>query len=147
MLFDKELLFSDAQAVTSTGANASTNIVDLGVRRDIGRGEPLWLVIVVPTAFTSGGAGTLDFQLQTDDNSGFSSPTTLWTSGAQALAALAAGARFAVRLPKGVERYLRLNYQVATAAMTAGAVTAGITLDSGGDENYAPYPRAGYGVA
>jgi len=146
MIFDKELLFSDAQAVTSTGANASTNIVDLGVRRDIGRGEPLWLTIVVPTAFTSGGAGTLDFQLQTDDNSSFSSATTLWTSSAQALAALAAGAKWQVRLPKGCERYLRLNYQVATAAMTAGAITAGITIGSS-DEEYAPYPRANYQVA
>ena len=59
MLIDKQNQFSDAQAVTSTGSTASTNIVDLGVARDIGGAvtEQLMLLCQVVTAFTSGDDG------------------------------------------------------------------------------------------
>ena len=61
MLIDQQNQFSAAQAVTSTGSTASTNVVDLGVARDIGGAvsDQLMLLCQVVTPFTSGGSATL----------------------------------------------------------------------------------------
>jgi len=127
MLIDKQNQFSDAQAVTSTGSTASTNIVDLGVARDIGGAvtEQLMLLCQVVTAFTSGGSATLQVQVQTSpDNSSWS---TLAESAAIAVAALVQGYRFFENgVPGPTSRYLRLNYVVGTAAMTAGKLDAAL---------------------
>ena len=75
MLIDKQTQLSDAQAVTSTGSTASSNVIDLGVARDIAGGvtEALKLLIQVNTTFTSGGSATLQVQVQTSpDNSAWS---------------------------------------------------------------------------
>ena len=76
-------------------------------------------------------------QLQTSpDNSTW---TTIYDSGTLALAALAAGKRlFSTKVPAGVQRYLRVNYVVATGPLTAGAFTSGINLDV--DNNTPYYP-------
>lgn len=63
MFIDKELLLSDAQALTATAD--STNVIDLGSDRDIGRGEPQALFITVDTAAASTASGTYQFQLET----------------------------------------------------------------------------------
>ena len=63
MITDKLNMFSGqtGQAVTATAA--STDVIDLGplthgnTRRDIGAGEPLYLVIAVLVAATAAGAG------------------------------------------------------------------------------------------
>ena len=44
MYTDAQNLFSDAQALTVTAD--STNVIDLGVDRNVGQGEPLAVVIV-----------------------------------------------------------------------------------------------------
>ena len=147
MLFDSQNLFSDLQAVTVT-AN-STNLLDTGATRDLLAGEGLFLVVQVSTAFTAGGAATLVVTLETDDNSSFSSATTLFTSAAIPVAALTLGARpVQIRVPRGAERYLRLTYTVATGPMTAGAVIAGLVL-AGTLEDSARtvHPRAAFSVA
>lgn len=133
MIFDNQTLLSDAQAITVTAA--STNILDLGpiasgITRDIGKGKQIPLLIQVTEQFTAVGAATLTVALQVDDNSDFTSAKTVWTSPAIALADLAPGD---VIIPEYVqrgtdERYLRLNYTVATGPMTAGKVTAGVTM-------------------
>jgi hypothetical protein len=128
MYMDRQNLFSAAQAIT-TGSAASTDIIDLGSTRDIGSGEVLEVIVVIDQTFTSGGAGTLDVKLQTDTAVGFGTVVTLLSTGATALASLTAGAQIARwRVPRGVLRYLRLQYVVATADMTAGTVTAGISI-------------------
>jgi hypothetical protein len=147
MLFDTQALLSDTQAVTTT-AN-STNTYDAGVARDLLAGEGLFLVVQVTEAFTAGGAATLTVALQTDDNSSFSSATTLFTSPAIGLSSLTLGARpVQIRVPSGAERYLRLSYTVGTGPMTAGKVTAGLVL-AGTIEDSARTvpPRAAFGVA
>jgi hypothetical protein len=129
MILDRQNLFSSAQALTSTGAAASTDIIDLGSSRDIGAGEILEIIAEVDTTFTSGGSATLVVALQTDTSSGFGSAVTLATGSTIAVAQLSAGAELAkFRIPRGVLRYLRLVYTVGTAAMTAGSVTAGVVL-------------------
>ncbi|MDX0262431.1 hypothetical protein GOC60_14705 [Sinorhizobium meliloti] len=133
MIFDKTTLLSDAQAVTVTAV--STNVIDLGpiatgIVRDIGKGKPIPLLIQVIEAFTAAGAATLTVSLQTDDNEAFSSAKTVWTSPALTLADLVAGKPIIPEyIPRGTnERYMRLNYAVATGPMTAGKITAGVTL-------------------
>jgi len=133
MIFDQQTLLSDAQAITATAA--STNVIDLGpiktgIVRDIGKGKPIPLLVQVLEQFTAAGAGTLTVALQVDDNEAFSSAKTVWTSATFALATLKPG--FVVipeYIPRGTdERYMRLNYTVATGPMTAGKVTAGVTM-------------------
>lgn len=127
MLIDQQNQFSSAQAVTSTGSTASTNVIDLGVSRDIGGAatDRLMLLCEVVTPFTSGGSATLQVQFQTSaDNSSWS---TLAQSDAIPVANLVQGYKFLPNeLPGPTQRYIRLNYVVGTAAMTAGALTAAL---------------------
>lgn len=125
MIIDKQMQLSSAQAITSTAA--STNYIDTGAAGEPGqadRGQVL--AVTVDTTFTAGGAGTLQIQVQCDDNSSFSSPKTVIETDALALASLvAAQDPIYIKLPYGLnERYVRLNYVVATGPMTAGALTA-----------------------
>lgn len=149
-------ILSSAQAITVTAV--STGVYDtagLGVGQpvtnrfgtatnfgeDVGGGGPLTsapqLVVSVPTAFTAGGAATLQVQLQAAvDTSNTGTPGT-WETIMQtttfALADLAASSpqrplcSFTVpdRYPgQNFPRFYRLNYVVATGPMTAGAVNA-----------------------
>jgi hypothetical protein len=127
MLIDQQNQSSAAQALTSTGSTASTNVIDLGVARDIGGAvtDSLMLLCEVVTPFTSGGSATLQVQFQTSpDNSTWS---TLAQSDAIPVASLGQGYKFLPNeLPGGTSRYVRLNYVIGTAAMTAGAITAGL---------------------
>lgn len=132
MITDKLNTFSSAQAVTATAA--STDVLDLGpltggnTRRDIGAGEPVHFVVSVSQAATATGAATVNFQLQTsDDNSTW---VTLYDSGAVSKDALTAGAQpVAVAVPRGVRRYLRVNYVVGTGPLTAGQFHAQLVKD------------------
>jgi hypothetical protein len=125
-ILDRELEFSDAQVVTVTAA--STDIVDQITAGEAG--DELYLVIQVDTTVTAAGAATVTFALETDDNSGFSSATALWTSAAIGKATLVAGYRVAkLRLPAGAEDWLRVYYTVGTGPLTAGAFSAFLVMD------------------
>ena len=143
MILDKGNLVSSAQAVTSSAG--STDVIDLSQARAIGDGEELEFFVNVDTAATAAGAATVTFQVQTDDNSAFSSPTTVIQTDAIPKATLAAGYQIKIPLPDGAtpERYLRLYYSVATGPLTAGAFTAGLVLDA---QNSRAYP-SGYTIA
>lgn len=115
----------DAVGTALTATRASTNVIDLRGFADSAIGCPLYVYVQVNTALTSGGSSTLTVAIQTDDNSSFSSATTLFTTGSIAKASLVAGYRIlSVALPEGCERYIRLNYTVGTADFTAGTITA-----------------------
>jgi len=128
MIIDKFLQFDSGTAITSTAA--SNNTIDLSQSRDIANGgDPaLQLVCTVVTAFTAAGAATLQVQFQTSaDNASW---TTLAQSDAIPVASLTAGTELLrIGLPLGIQRYIRLNYVVATGPMTAGAITAELVLD------------------
>lgn len=138
MILDDQNTLSNDQAITATAA--SEDYIDLGpidstLTREMGYGVPLDMLIQVTEAFAAAGAATLTIDLEVDDNTGFSSATTVWTSGAIGKATLIQGYQALLQyVPKGVnERYLRLNYTVATGPMTAGKITAAI--GSGGHTN------------
>jgi hypothetical protein len=134
MLIDKQNQFSaDAgDSPTGTGSTASTNIVDLGVARDIGGAvtDRLMLLAQVTTAFTSGGSATMAVQFQTAPDNGSGAPgawATLAQSDAIPVASLVQGYKFLPgELPGGTQRFVRLNYVIATAAMTGGVIKAGL---------------------
>lgn len=134
-IMDRTGLFSDGQAITATAA--STNIIDLGATgtpyggsalvRDIGLGNRVPLVVTVTQSFNT--LTSLTISIETDDNAGFSSATTVWTSPAYTLAQLAVGAKYLLpdAIPANVnERYMRLKYTVGGSNPTLGKITAGV---------------------
>jgi hypothetical protein len=136
MMYDKLNTFGTEQAVTASAA--STDIIDLGATRDIGNGEALELVILCTEAATASGSATVTFSLETDDNSGFSSAATLAGTAAIGKASLTVGTEvLRVKVPFGVERYLRVYYTVATGPLTAGKFTAFLADDRQANTAYA----------
>lgn len=137
MLFDAMNKFSDAQAVTA--AAASTEYMDLGIARQIGDGENLYVMIVCDVAMTDGSSdSTLAVTLETDDNSSFSSATTVQTIGT--FAALSAiGTKLIARLQPSTayERYIRLYYTPANGNLSTGSFTAFLVKDVGNYKAYA----------
>jgi hypothetical protein len=123
MLFDAKLLMSNHQAITATAA--STDVIDTGSTKDVGKDGSVPLAVQVTETFNN--LVSLDIAIQTDSDSAFGSPKALATVSV-VLADLKAGYQLPViTLPQGCERYLRLNYTVTGAtAPTAGKVTAGI---------------------
>ncbi|MGR4041509.1 Bbp16 family capsid cement protein [Pseudomonas sp. 910_21] len=122
MLFDAKLLMSNAQAITASAA--STDVIDRGDNKDVGRAGDIPLVIQVVEAFNT--LTSLTVELQTDDNSAFSSPRSLY-SVVIPLADLKLGYQAPViTLPQKTERFLRLNYTVTGTAPTQGKITAGV---------------------
>lgn len=122
MNLDSQLQFSDAQALTATAV--STNVVDLSEDRDIGKGEPMAVVVSVGVAadFTTGDE-TYQFAIQTDDNEGFASPTVVTQTAAINGDELAAGALVVIPLGYTNEQYLRVNNILA-------GTTPSVTIDA-----------------
>jgi len=132
MIRDARLTFGAPVTVPTAIATTAPvgDVIDLTTTgRDIGAGEgvgDLFLVIMVSTAFTSGGAATVQFNLITSDAPTMTSPTIVTGTQAFPIASLGAGAQLlAIRLPAAVyKRYLGLQQVTATAALTAGAISA-----------------------
>ncbi|HEB8921909.1 TPA: hypothetical protein R1A79_001539 [Klebsiella pneumoniae] len=123
MLLDQQALFSAAQAITATAA--STNVIDTGSNKDVGKYGDIPLLIQVVEGFNN--LTSLTVTVQTDDNSVFSSAADV-LSMTIPLASLVLGYKSPViTLPMKMERYIRLNYTVTGTAPATGKVTAGIT--------------------
>lgn len=122
MLFDAKLLMSNAQAITASAV--STDTIDRGDTKDVGRAGDIPLVIQVVEAFNT--LTSLTIELQADDNFGFNSPRSLYLVVVP-LADLKLGYQTPViTLPQKTERYLRINYTVTGTVPTLGKVTAGV---------------------
>jgi len=129
-MLDINTKFSAAQAVTSTGDTASTNVYDAGSAEssDIGLNDELWFNVICSTTATSGGSATVQAVLQDSaDNSTFADalvgavlPVASVKQGAVLLQACP---------PLGLRRYTRIVYRVGTAALTAGKFDAFVSLD------------------
>ncbi len=138
MYIDRNLRFSDEQALTATADGAA--VVDLMVARDIGKSSDVFIVFCVTETLDSAGEGaTLTIALVTDDNASLTSDTAIQTLATTiAEASLVAGYKRVFKIQPGLafERYLGLVYTVGTENFTSGKVSAFITNDP---EDYRTY--------
>lgn len=108
-------------ADTQLSANSNTG-------RDLGGGEPMWLVIdwiVAPTGGTS-----VDMQLITSASSALSSPTVMYDFTAIAIASLTKGTRQIAKLPRSASWLQWVGLQAVTVGtMGAGRFIAWLGLD------------------
>lgn len=137
MIFSEREEFCDATALSTSGTGLALvgDVMDLGVARDIGAGEPMYLVIQVDTAVTSAGAATVQFSLASDAQAAIAtdgSATIHVSSQAIGKATLTAGYQIVLPVPPenpAYERYLGILQNVGTAALTAGKINAFLTHD------------------
>lgn len=154
MILDELLEFADATSVAAAAGTALIgDVIDKGaVARDIGQGEPIYLVITVATEIITGGsAGTVAFALASDAQAAIAtdgSATIHWQSRAFVTddsaandSLMNAGSVLAVvALPwEGpvYERYLGILAITATTTTTAGAINAFLTKEPGKWRAYA----------
>lgn len=134
MIFDRTLLFSNAQAIVADAA--STDVLDLlatgrvygaaaALTKDVGKGQSIPLLIQVVEAFNT--LTSMTVVVQCDDNEAFATPKDV-LSVTLPLASLTAGRTFPIiAVPPGVnERYMRIYYDITGTAPTTGKVTAGV---------------------
>lgn len=146
MILDERTEFADAVSVAAgAGCALIGDVIDLGATsRNIGDGEPLYLVITTDTeVITGGAAGTIQFDLVSDSLATLGAGvladcTTHFSTGSMVTddAALndarlnAAGVIAAVALPHGTyERYLGILCTIGTTTVTAGKINAFLTSD------------------
>lgn len=147
MLMDETLEFSDAGVVaTATGKTLHGDVVDLGIGRDVGVGDPLYVVVTIADAITSGGAATLSFEVVSDAQAAIlvdGTETRHAKTTDFSLAELAQGQIFVIPLPPefpAYEQFLGLITNVGTAVLTGGAINAFITRDRGTWKAYPDSP-------
>jgi hypothetical protein len=153
MYIDAQNLFSDAQALTTTGA-VGTNVIDLTLDRSIGNGEPMGVVFVVDVAAdqTTGDEDyTFDVEYASDaaqttarqliGRRVFESGTP--TAPAQDADLLVAGFKFVIPIPptklSESERYLGIRYVLAgtTPTITCTSWLAPLSSIDQSDISYA----------
>lgn len=144
MLVDERSEFCDATALSTSGTGRALvgDVIDLtSTSDDLGHGEPVYLVIQVTTAVTSAGAATVSFILCSDAAAAIQtdgSASDHVTTAAIPKATLVAGYEEVIPLPSGdYERYLGVQQNVATAALTAGAINAFLTSNPRRIKQYA----------
>lgn len=145
MILDERTEFADAVSVANAaGTDLIGDVIDMEVVRDIGNGQPVYLVITTDTEVITGGvAGTIKFQLASDAQAAiatdgtatvhFDTGTMVTDDAALNDARLNAGGVIAViALPlEGAvyEQFLGILAVVATTTVTAGNINAFLTLD------------------
>lgn len=137
MIIDKLTEFCATTAVNAAAGTALVGSqIDTGsVVRDLGNGKPVYLILIVTTAFTSGGSATVAFKLASDASAAVAtdgSATDHITTKAFPYTELTAGTKIVRALPAGIpayERYLGLLCVTATATTTAGSISAFLSHD------------------
>ena len=133
MLLDAELMMMNKEAVT---ASAASKVLDCEFGGDAVNNELFLRVIAVEDAAAAGDA-TLTLALRTsdgitgsEDTAKLSDPVTLIQTGAIPKSEVVAGTTLMeVRLPKGLKRYIDVNFTVGTGPLTAGKFTAFLSAE------------------
>ena len=139
MYTDALNLFSDAQALTVTVD--STNVIDLGVDRNVGQGELLAVVIQSDVAadFTTTDED-YTIQIETDSVEAMSSARIIQSRNflTANAAELAAGTKIVMALGHDNERYIQLSFVLAgtTPTWTVTAFLVPMSMIQA-DEKYA----------
>ena len=146
MIMDERTEFADAASVAAAAGTALIgDVIDLGATaRDMGSGQPLYLVITTDTEIITGGsAGTIKFQLASDAQAAIATDGSASVhidtgtfvtddSAANSAQLNAGGVIFCGPLPlqgRVYERYLGILAVIATTTVTAGTINAFLTLD------------------
>lgn len=153
MILDERNEFADATSVVgATGTALIGDVMDLGPSqaRDIGNGEPLYLVIQTVAEITAASAGTISFSLASDAQAAIAtdgSATIHAVSGSLVTNVAAsndprlnAGGRIlVVSLPQGAtyERFLGILVTRGAVAVATGTVNAFLTRDVSTYRSYA----------
>jgi len=139
MYVDNELVISDEQAVIATAVG--TNVIDLGVARSIGNGEPMAMLFVIDVAASQTNSDEdytfeVEYSSTADQSAGYvTMGRRLYESGTPAAPAqnadlLVAGYRFAIPIPPtgegDDERYIGVRYTTLGTDETV-TVTAFLT--------------------
>lgn len=134
MITDAQARFALAQPVTAAGTTISQNIYDnLTTGRNIGRGEPLRLVVSADSTFVGG--TNIQFTYEQSANPDGSNSDVLATSPLTVTADATAGKAFwDIHIPQNTKRYVFVRV-TSTGTFTAGTFSAHIVHDS-------PYPNA-----
>ena len=148
MILDERGEFADAVSVAAAAGTALIgDVIDLEVARDIGNGEPVYLMITTDTEIITGGvAGTIKFQLASDAQAAIATDGSATVhldtgtfvtddAGANDAELNAGGVIAMIALPlegKNYERYLGVLAVIATTTVTAGAINAFLTADPHG---------------
>lgn len=148
MITDALHTFSNAQAVTVTALG--TDVLDLGVARDLGPGTPLRVAFGVAAAVTAAGAATVTFEIVTGVDAAITTPTVIGSSGPIGKADLTLGRPpIVVIVPPAVvsqlgQRYFGVRYTVGTGPLTAGAFNADGVVDA--NEGAAKFYPSGFTI-
>ena len=136
MYIDKELLICNEQSICNEGTTEySEYAIDTSVAKNIAKGRPLYMVIVVDEVFAGTGT-TLTISLVTATNTNLTTGQVVLLS----TPAIAKGSLTAGRIPivlalpplpesGGAQQFLGLNFVGDTTFETTGKVTAFLALD------------------
>jgi hypothetical protein len=144
MITDKFVYFAEGVATGNTGTRILGDVIDLQQVRDIGAGQPIYLVVQVKTAITAASGGTYAVKLTSGTNDALANPQDHVVSATFSSAAtIAAGTELLkVALPMegpAYKRYIGVQEVVASQNTTAGAVSAFLVFDA---VSYKAYPNA-----
>tara|TARA_R110000787_G_scaffold97868_12_gene201636 strand:+ start:1998 stop:2474 length:477 start_codon:yes stop_codon:yes gene_type:complete len=154
MWLDERTEFADDVDVSASAGTALIgDVIDSSVARDLGNGQPVYLVIRTggTEIITGGSAGTLAFKLVSDAAAAIATDgtatehlvtDTFVTDDAAVNSALfnVGGTIFFGALPlegPAYERYIGILAVTATTTTTAGTVNAFLTIDAAGWKSYA----------
>lgn len=137
MFVDKNLIMADSRTMSSASTDVdglTTIYLGAGTYRDIGKGKPVAVVIVVETAFASAGAATEQFKVIGHTAADIASAgTVIAETGAIAYTALTLGKVIAIPIPSGIMGstlvYLGIRCTTAGATSTAGVCSAFLAFD------------------
>ena len=141
MIMDKLVEFADSQSIAASASTIlSTNQIDISEARDMGNGQPVYLVIQIDTAVV-GSSSTINFRLRSDSTAAIHATTSTShiETGAIPEATLVAGYTLCIPLPlegNAYEQFLGVQAIIGTATTSAGAFSAFLTIDPVGWKAY-----------
>jgi hypothetical protein len=126
--------FALANATGNTGTRVVGKTLDIQQARDIGNGQPIYLMVLVDTGIAAGGAGSYQVKLSSDTNTDFNdapvdhvigaSFVTGTTSGTGALKPGTVLLHVALPIDGTYKRHLAIREVVTTENTTAGKISA-----------------------
>lgn len=125
MILDKQLVLSDAQAIT--GSTNSTDYVD-SLAAGTGYNSEVYVQFLVDTVFGGTAGSTVALAIQTAQDSAFATLVQNIVVATPTIAALVAGYNVSMKIPPVAGRYIRAYYTV-TGTVASGNIDARLALD------------------